>query len=158
YDMKIPRRSAVDGYTSVLSERMLNDVRFQYAFAAYQIAPPGQLIWTDVVQYPPERIGPQRVMRQLVFPSLKCDGNYDALGPEERFQIKDSFTYHMPNWMGSHDWRAGCDFRHIPFADGSQVNLNGAYQFGTDQSFNPNDPASVANLKNPILFTMTTPA
>jgi len=158
YDMNIPRRSVVVGHTTILSARALNDFRFQYAFAAYQIAPPGQLIWTAVGQYPPERIGMQRVARRLQFPSLVWGGNYEALGPEKRFQVKDSFTYHAPDWAGSHDWRVGFDFSHIPFADDSQVNLNGTYQFGSDQSFNPNDAASVAGLRGPILFTMTTPA
>ncbi len=136
----------------------MNDFRFQYAFAAYEIAPPGQLIWTDVGEYPAERIGPQRVARRLQFPSLVWGGNYEALGPEKRFQIKDSFAYHAPDWLGSHDWKIGADFSHIPFADDSQVNLNGTYQFGTDQYFDPNDPASIARLSAPILFTMTTPA
>ena len=158
YDMNIPRRSVVVGHTTILSARALNDFRFQYAFAAYQIAPPGQLIWTDVGQYPTERIGAQRVARRLQFPSLVWGGNYEALGPEKRFQVKDSFTYHAPDWVGSHDWKVGIDFSHIPFADDSQVNLNGTYQFGNDQSFNPDDATSIASLRAPILFTMTTPA
>lgn len=158
YDMNIPRRAVVVGHTTLLSDRALNDFRFQYAFAAYQIAPPGQLIWTTVGEYPAERIGPERVARRLQFPSLVWGGNYEALGPEKRFQIKDEFAYHAPDWIGSHDWKVGVDFSHIPFADDSQVNLNGTYQFGSDQSFNPNDAASIANLRAPILFTMTTPA
>ena len=43
--------------------------------------------------------------------------------------------YHAPSWGGSHDWKVGVDFSHIPFADDSQVNLNGTYQFGADQPF-----------------------
>jgi Protein of unknown function (DUF2891)/TonB dependent receptor-like, beta-barrel len=156
--MRIPRRAVVAGYTSILSDRMLNDLRFQYAFAAYEIAPPGQLIWTDVGEYPVERIGPQRVARRLTFPSLVYGGNYEALGPEKRFQIRDTFSYHAPDWLGAHDLKVGGDFSHIPFADDSQVNINGTYQFGADQAFDPNDPASIANLRGPILFTMTTPA
>lgn len=158
YDMRIPRRAVVAGYTTILSDRMLNDLRFQYAFAAYEIAPPGQLIWTAVGQYPVERIGPQRVARRLQFPSLVYGGNYEALGPEKRFQIKDSFSYHTPDWLGAHDLKVGGDFSHIPFADDSQVNINGTYQFGADQPFNPSDPASIANLRGPILFTQTLPA
>lgn len=158
YDMKIPRRSVVAAYTSLLSDHALNDFRFQYAFAAYEIAPPGELIWTKLGQYPAERIGPQRIAQRLQFPSLTWGGNYEALGPEKRFQFKDAFTYHTTGWGGSHDWKVGADFSHVPFADDSQVDLNGTYQFGTDQFFDPNDPASIANLKNPILFTMTFPA
>lgn len=157
YDMKIPRRAVVLGHTWILSNRVLNDVRVQYASAAYQIAPPGQAIWTAIGQYPAERVGPQRVARRLQFPSLVWGGNYEALGPETRYQVKDTFTYHVPDWIGSHDWKFGADFSHIPFTDDSQVNINGTYQFGADQFFNPGDPASVANLKNPILFTMATP-
>ena len=137
YDMKIPRRAVVAGYTNILTNRAINDFRFQYAYAAYQIAPPGQEIWTEVGQYPPERIGPQRIAQRLQFPSLTWGGNYEALGPEKRFQVKDAFTYHAPDWAGSHDLKMGVDFSHIPFADDSQVNLNGTYQFGTDQYFDP---------------------
>jgi hypothetical protein len=157
YDMKIPRRAVVLGHTWILSNRVLNDVRVQYASAAYQIAPPGQAIWTKIGEYPVERVGPQRVARRLQFPSLVWGGNYEALGPETRYQVKDTFTYHVPDWIGSHDWKVGADFSHIPFTDDSQVNINGTYQFGADQFFDPADPVSVANLKSPILFTMATP-
>lgn len=157
YDMEIPRRSIVAGHTWILSDRVLNDVRVQYATAAYQIAPAGHPIFTEVGEYPEARIGPQRVQRRLQFPSLTWGGNYEALGPEDRFQIKNVTSWHVPDRFGSHDIKAGVDYNRITFADDSQVNLNGSYQFGTDQFFDPNDPASVAALTNPILFTMVTP-
>ena len=157
YDMEIPRRSIVGGHTWILSDRLLNDVRVQYATAAYQIAPAGHPIFTEVGEYPIERVGPDRVQRRLQFPSLTYGGNYEALGPEERFQIKNVTSWHVPNRMGSHDIKAGFDYSRITFADDSQVNLNGTYQFGTDQYFDPADPASIAALRNPILFTMVTP-
>jgi hypothetical protein len=157
FDMEIPRRAAVIGHTWILSDRLLTDFRFQYAFAAYQIAPTGKAIFKKVGQYPPERVGPDRIQRRLTFPSLIYGGNYEALGPEKRWQVKYATAWHVPDWGGSHDWKFGVDYSYIWFADDSQVNLNGTYQFGTDQYFNPNDPASVANLKNPILFTMVFP-
>lgn len=157
YDMEIPRRAVVAGHTWILSDRVLSEARFQYAFAAYQIAPVGKEIFKEVGAYPPERIGPERVQRRFTFPSLVYGGNYEALGPEKRWQFKEAIAWHLPDWGGSHDWRFGVDYSYIWFADDSQVNLNGTYQFGTDQFFNPSDPASIANLRNPILFTMTFP-
>lgn len=155
YDMEIPRRSAVVGHTWLVSDRLLNDFRFQYAYAAYQIAPTGTPIFKKVGEYTPERLA--RIQRRYQFPSLIYGGNYEALGPEHRWQFKDSVSLHVPDWGGSHDWKAGIDFSHIPFSDDSQVNLNGTYQFGADQYFDPNSAASVASLQNPILFTMTAP-
>jgi outer membrane receptor protein involved in Fe transport len=157
YDMEIPRRSVVAAHTWILSDRLLSDFRFQFAYAAYQIAPVGKEIFKEVGEYPPGRIGPDRVQRRFTFPSLVWGGNYEALGPEKRWQFKQAFSYHAPNWGGSHDWKFGVDYSYIWFADDSQVNLNGTYQFGTDQFFDPNDPTSIANLQNPILFTMTFP-
>lgn len=157
YDMEIPRRAIVAAHTWILSDRWLNDLRFQYAFAAYQIAPAGKTIFTTVGEYPAERIGPDRVQRRLTFPSLVWGGNYEALGPEKRLQIKDAMAWHLPGRAGFHDLKVGFEFHYITFADDSQVNLNGTYQFGTDQYFDPNDPASIASLRNPILFTMVTP-
>ena len=158
YDMTIPRRSIALGHTWILSNTIVHDFRFQYATAAYQIAPAGKAIFTKVGDYPPERIGPDRIQRRLSFPSLIWGGNYEALGPETRWQVKDSVAWHLSTGYGSHDIKAGFDVSVIDFADDSQVNLNGTYAFGADQPFNPADPNSIANLKNPQTFTMTLPA
>ncbi|PYR04229.1 MAG: hypothetical protein DMG00_24130, partial [Acidobacteria bacterium] len=40
FDFAVPRRSAVVGHSAVLSDRALNDARFQYAYAKYEVAPP----------------------------------------------------------------------------------------------------------------------
>jgi outer membrane receptor protein involved in Fe transport len=155
YDMEIPRRAIVVGHTWFVTPGMLNEFVFQFAKAAYQIAPAGKTIYKVVGDYPPERL--ERIERRYQFPSLTYGGNYEALGPEDRWQIKNALTWHLPDARGSHDLKVGFDFSHVPFADDSQVNLNGTYQFGSDQFFDPNDPASVASLQNPILFTMTYP-
>src|SRR5262249_60816923 len=128
-------RAVVVGDTSSRPDRILTAGRFQYAVAGSDIPPPGQLLGPEVGQYPPERIGPQRVAQRFTFPSLVYGGNYEALGPEKRFQIKDTFSYHRPDWFGDHDFKVGGDFSNIPFSDDSQVNINGTYQFGADQPF-----------------------
>jgi outer membrane receptor protein involved in Fe transport len=155
YDMEIPRRAVVAGHTWTLSPRLVNEARVQYATASYQIAPAGTAIFKKKGEYPAERL--DRIEQRFSFPSLTYGGNYEALGPESRFQIREVMSWNAPRMMGDHDVKFGVDFSHIPFADDSQVNLKGTYTFGADQYFNPNDPASIANLKNPILFTMTLP-
>jgi Carboxypeptidase regulatory-like domain/TonB dependent receptor len=151
FDQTIPRRSVVFGHTWVQSSRRLNDFRFQYAYSMYQIAPAGTTIFTDVGNYPAARLN--RIQRVLVFPSLTYGGNFDELGPEQRWEFNDTYTISIGDWHGSHDIRIGGEFHHIPFKDDSPGNLNGTYTFASDQFFNPNDPASVAALTNPILYT-----
>jgi Carboxypeptidase regulatory-like domain len=149
FDQTIPRRAVVFGHSWIQSASRLNEFRFQYAYSMYQIAPAGTPILTDVGNYPPERVGIQRIQRRFVFPSLTYGGNFDELGPEHRWQIKDEYTWSI----GAHDLKIGGDFSHIPFTDDSPGNLNGQYTFANDQPFNPNDPASVASLKGAILYT-----
>src|SRR5262249_4109195 len=40
FDFAVPRRSLVVGHSSVVSDRLLNDFRFQYAYAKYEVSPP----------------------------------------------------------------------------------------------------------------------
>ena len=40
FDFAVPRSSAVIGHSAVLSDRALNDFRFQYAYAKYEVSPP----------------------------------------------------------------------------------------------------------------------
>lgn len=53
---------------------------------------------------------------------------------------------------GNHDIKFGIDFSHIPFTDDTVYNGNGSFVFGSDQYFNPDDPASLANLHDPLVF------
>src|SRR6185295_11750049 len=40
FDFAVPRQSAVLGHTTVISDRALNEFRFQYAYSKYEVAPP----------------------------------------------------------------------------------------------------------------------
>ena len=40
FDFAVPRKSAVIGHSAVLGDRVLNDFRFQYAYAKYEVSPP----------------------------------------------------------------------------------------------------------------------
>lgn len=153
FDFQKPAYSAAVGHTWVASPRLLNEIRVQYAYAEYQVIPGGQEPFTTVGDYPPERTSINRIQRALYLPSLGYGNGFDEIGPEKRFQIKDTVTLSREK----HNWKAGVDFSHIPFADDALYNLNGYYVFGTDQ-FIDGSPQSIANLKNPTFFGASVPA
>lgn len=151
YNGQIPRKSLVAGHTWTITPTLLNEFRFQYAFASYQLGPPNAPIPTDPVKYS------QTVLTNLqtayVFPGFSYGFGYADTGIERRFQLLDSVSI----TRGRHNLRAGFDASYIPFTDGAASNYNGTWNFGTDQAFNPKDPASIAALKNPTSYTQTIP-
>jgi outer membrane receptor protein involved in Fe transport len=153
FDQTIPRRAVAAGHTWLISPRLVNDFRFQFAYAMYQIAPAGTPIFTEIGEFPEERL--QHIQRRFQFPSLRYGGNFGELGPEHRTQFRNDLTW---NVSSRHDLKFGVDFSHIPFADDTLINIPGTYTFAADQFFNPNDPASLANLRTPISFTAAIPA
>ena len=153
FDFQKPAYSAVVGHTWIASPRLLNEMRFQYAYAEYQVIPGGQAPFTTVGDYPPERISINRIQRALYLPSLSYGNGFDEIGPEKRYQFKDTVTLSREK----HSIKLGLDFSHIPFADDALYNLNGYYVFGNDQ-FVDGSPQSIANLKNPTFFGASVPA
>ncbi len=151
YDGLIPRHSTVIGHTWTPSARIVNDFRFQYAYASYQLGPSGQPIFTALGQYPPERLA--QLQTVYVFPSFRYGQGYGELGIETRWQFKDDVNV----IRGNHNFKFGFDFSHIPFADDTVINYQGTWNFATDQLFNPKDPSTIANLKNPTQFTAAFP-
>ncbi len=153
FDFQKPARSTVVGHTWVVSPQLLNEIRFQYAYAEYQVIPGGKEAFTDVGDYPPERISIDRIERALYLPSLTYGNGFDELGPEKRFQFKDTITLSREK----HSIKMGVDFSHIPFSDDALYNLNGYYVFGTDQFIDGSD-ASIAALHDPVFFGASLPA
>jgi Carboxypeptidase regulatory-like domain len=153
FDFQKPAHSSVVGHTWVVSPTLLNEIRFQYAYAEYQVIPGGQQPFTTVGDYPPERISIDRIQRSLYLPSLSYGNGFDEIGPEKRYQFKDTVTLSHEK----HSVKLGVDFSHIPFADDALYNLNGYYVFGTDQ-FLDGSPQSIANLTSPTFFGASVPA
>jgi len=151
YNGQIPRRSLVVGHTYTLSPSLLNDFRFQYAYASYQLGPPNAPIPTNANSYS------QQVLNSLqtayVFPSFSYGFGYADTGVENRYQVLDSISY---LWK-KHTFKGGFDVSYIPFTDGAASNYNGTWTFGTDQTFNPKDAATITALKNPTSYTQTIP-
>jgi hypothetical protein len=140
FDFGVPRQSAVFGHTWVMSSRTLNDVRFQYAYSKYQVAPP----------YTHGDWAPGDFTARLPFcspvfsyPSIVVGGCGNAqMGPERRYQIKDDFSHLLQAWGGAHQLKAGADFSHIPFeGDGTNSPL-GSWSFPRDVPYAANDPTT----------------
>lgn len=151
FDQETPRRSVVFGHTWVRGTRQLNDFRFQYARAAYYISPAGTEIWTDISDTSPARV--QRLTRQFQFPSLTYGSSNDQIGPESRWQLKNTYAIAFP----SHDLKLGVDISHMPYKYESTGNPLGTYSFSRDQFFDPNNPASVAGLTAAATFSASLP-
>lgn len=151
YDGLIPRRSFVAGHTWTPSATLVNDFRFQYAFASFLLGPSGKNIFTDLGNYSDQRLALLEPV--YIFPSFRYGFGYNELGVETRWQFKDDMTL----IRGNHAVKFGFDFSHIPFADDSTTNYKGSWTFATDQPFNPKDPSTIAALSKPTQFTAAIP-
>lgn len=151
FDQDTPRRSLVVGHTWLKGVHQFNDFRFQYASAAYYIAPAGTKIFTETGSFPPERM--DRLSRSYNFPSLSYGSSFDELGPESRWQFKDTYAI----TFASHDVKFGVDYSYMPYQEENTGNIKGSYTFSQDQFFNPEDPTSIANLKGATTFSASLP-
>src|SRR5882724_11973216 len=151
YDGLIPRRAFVAGHTWTPSATLVNDARFQYAFSSFLLGPSGKNIFTDLGNYSDQRLALLEPV--YIFPSFRYGFGYNELGVETRWEFKDDVTL----IRGSHTFKFGFDFSHIPFADDSTTNYKGSWTFATDQVFNPKDPSTIAALTKPTQFTAAIP-
>ncbi len=151
YDGLIPRKAFVAGHTWMPAPNVVNEFRFQYAFASFLLGPSGKNIFTDLGNYSADRLALLETV--YIFPSFRYGFGYNELGEERRYQFKDDVTL----IKGRHAFKFGFDFSHVPFADDSTSNYKGSFTFATDQVFNPKDPATIAALTKPTQFTATIP-
>ncbi|HEY3162099.1 MAG TPA: carboxypeptidase regulatory-like domain-containing protein [Vicinamibacterales bacterium] len=146
------RHSLAGAHTMVIGSRMLNEFRAQYAPFSFLTSPPGTDVFTDPTNFAAERFSVQTAVYN--FPSLTWGSDNSRVQKEWWKEFRDDFQI----TAGSHNVKfGGADVRG-PNKDDSASNItHGAWTFSTDQPFNPNDPASIAALTNPILFTANAP-
>jgi Carboxypeptidase regulatory-like domain/TonB dependent receptor-like, beta-barrel len=140
FDFAVPRQSAVLSHTWVLSNSSLNDFRFQYAYAKYEVSPP----------YSHGDWAPGDFEARLPYctpihsyPSIAVGGCGNAqMGPEHRWQFKNDFSHVMQRWGGRHQWKAGFDISFIPFEGDNTQSPRGSWTFSVDREYNPNDSAT----------------
>ena len=151
FDLGTPRRSAVVGHTWVISDRAINDFRFQHGFSKYQLSPP----YAEGGGWDAGYSGPDRIATfapAFRYPSLSV-GNADSqMGPETRWQFKSDFSYLLPAWGGRHQWKTGIDYNYITFQADNTAGYLGNWTFPKDQPFNPADPSTW-----PTQYTETLP-
>ena len=140
FDFAVPRKSAVLGHTWVISSRALNDARFQYAYAKYEVSPP-----YSHGDWEPADFSARLPLCTPVYayPSITVGGCGNAqMGPESRWQVKDDFSYLMHAWGGTHQWKMGADFSSVPFEGDLTNSPLGSWTFPKDAVYNVNDPTT----------------
>lgn len=137
FDFAVPRKSAVLGHTWVINARTLNDARFQYAYAKYEVSPP-----LSHGNWDPADFTARLPLCTPIFnyPSISVGGCGNAqMGPESRWELKDDFSYLA---RGSHQLKAGVDFSSIPFEGDNTGSPLGAWTFPKDTPYNAADPTT----------------
>ena len=140
FDFAVPRQSAVIGHSSVLSDRALNEIRFQHAFSKYEVSQPyshGDWAPGDFTARLPY------CTAVFNYPSIQVGGCGNAqMGPESRWEIKDDFSYLMRALGSKHQLKAGFDFSYIPFEGDGTGSPLGSWTFPKDTPYNAADPST----------------
>jgi hypothetical protein len=140
FDFAVPRKSAVVGHTAVINDRTLNDARFQYAYAKYEVSPPyshGDWAPADFAARLP------LCTPIFTYPSITVGGCGNAqMGPESRWELKDDFSYLTHILGGTHQLKIGADFSSIPFEGDNTGSPLGSWTFPKDAPYDVNDPTT----------------
>lgn len=150
FDFAVPRMSAVVGHTWIISDRTLNDFRFQYAFSKYEVAAPYSHDSFAAGDFT-ERI--KRCTPVFTYPSIAIGGcGNSQMGPEKRFEFRDDYSYLKTGWGGTHQWKTGVDYSYIPFESDNLGAYYGTFTFPKDKPYDPNDKTTW-----PTQFNQTRP-
>jgi hypothetical protein len=123
-----------------MSERALNDFRFQNAFSKYILSPPYSHRDWGAGDFGQDRVS--LLTPEFRYPALSLGSSNTQMGPEMRWQLKDDFSYLMRKWGGTHQWKMGADYNYITFqADNTSTTGGylGTWTFPKDEPYNPND-------------------
>ena len=145
------RNSLVGGHTWVISPRILNEFRFQWAPFAFLNMASNKPIWTDVGNFAPERFEPLTAV--YAFPSATWGSSSTKVQLETWWDFRDDMSFSTAN----HAWKFGLTSVRGPGTEDLTGNRLGTWTFGTDQPFDPVNPASLSALTNPIQFTASFP-
>jgi outer membrane receptor protein involved in Fe transport len=150
FDFEPPRTSAVLGHTWVVNDRLLNDYRFQYAFASGDVEMPGSHTRWKAGDFSQSRLA--FCTEQFSYPTLRLGSCNSQMGPEWRFQFKDDLSYLVRDWGGLHQWKTGVDYSYIDFQHDSTGGYSGNWTFPKDTPYDPNDQSTW-----PIQYTQSLP-
>ena len=148
----IQRDATVGGHTWVMGSRFLNEFRFQWGQQWHHSKPLGTPDFFEQVMTP-ERA--QFTEQQFIFPSFSHEPEsdyYNHNAPVEP-EIRNDFSM----LFSGHSVKIGYAFQNLFLQEDQQGNSSGAWEFDTDQAFDPDNPATLAALSNPILFEAELP-
>jgi hypothetical protein len=138
FDFAVPRKSAVLGHTWVIGPRAINELRAQYGYAKYIVAPPNSHGEWDPGDFGQDRLSYCTPI--FSYPSVQAGGcGNSQMGPEGRWQVKNDFSYLVPGWGGQHQFKAGADFNYITFQYDNMGSPLGSWTFPRDVPYDPND-------------------
>lgn len=146
YDNDNIAHSAVVGHTWIVSEKALNDFRFQYGWTKYSLGQAGYSERHDRSGWAPGDLDNQERLQDLdpVFrhPSTRIGSSTHEMGVEQRWEFRNDFSYFVSDWGGQHQLKTGIDYNYIPFEDDALYSFSGNWTFPKDEPFNPNDPTT----------------
>lgn len=137
FDFAVPRDSYVVGHTWIIGPRILNDLRVQYAYAKYEVAPPYSHGSWEPGYFGDDRLGFCTAV--FNYPSLGLGGcGNSQMGPERRWQIRDDIGWTM-ELGGMHQWKTGVDVSLISFRGDNLGSPLGTWTFPRDAVYDVND-------------------
>ena len=92
FDFGVPRDSYVAGHTWIMSPRVINEFRVQYAYAKYEVAPPYSHGSWEPGDFGSDRLNSCTAI--FNYPSLGLGGcGNSQMGPEKRWQFRDDLGW-----------------------------------------------------------------
>ena len=129
----------------------MNDFRFNYAYAKYEVSPPGSHGGWEAGYFGPDRTS--WCTPTFTYPSLKVGGcGSSQMGSDHRFEVKDNFSREV-DLAGRHEWKAGFDVFYNPLNQDTIGNLLGTWTFPLDKPYDPANPATF-----PTQYTQSLPS
>lgn len=121
----------IGNYTTLIGNAKVNTIRVSGTSESFWRGNPCWRETLDQGQCPP----------QFSFLSFQDNQLAGSSGRDnENFQINDTFSWFVPNKKGNHDVKFGFTYHYTRLTPGLQTNLNGTFNFNTDQPFNAVDP------------------
>ena len=148
----IQRDSLVVGHTAVMGTRFLNEFRFQWGEQWHHEKPLGAPNFFGVEFNEQRR---QFLQQNFIFPSFRYAPQVDyfnhnaSVEPEFRNDFSISTT--------GHTVKLGFAYQNLSMLEDQQGDALGTWTFAEDQPFDHENPAALANLRNPIQFTASFP-
>ena len=111
-------------------------------------------LWKDYQDFGPERF--QYLQQTFSFPSFSYSPATDFF--VHHAPVKPEFRNDFSIAMSAHNIKVGGAYQNLTLKEDAQGNPLGSWQFATDQLFDHENPAIVANLRGPVnQFTASFP-